>query len=164
MHALLASLIMLAQVFWCARGTKAAYTTEAAEREERNQLLPAGNPVDKAIAVEPTTPSIPCLVAIGGITAGGVIAGLLVWAGKLEWLDWLYFASTMKLFISVVKYLPQVFLNWRLRSVEGFAIGQILLVSCPFFIMMIGLKCFTGLCWISALFRSARNIRNIHRA
>nr|XP_019046176.1 hypothetical protein I302_04916 [Kwoniella bestiolae CBS 10118]OCF25106.1 hypothetical protein I302_04916 [Kwoniella bestiolae CBS 10118] len=54
------------------------------------------------------------------------ISALLVWSGKYQFLDWLYLDSSIKLIISAVKYVPQVVLNWKLRSVEGFAIGQII--------------------------------------
>ena len=56
-------------------------------------------------------------------------SGILVWTGKAEFLDWLYFISTLKLVITTVKYLPQVLLIYRLKSAEGLAMGAILLVG-----------------------------------
>ncbi len=130
MHAMLISLVTLSQVFWYARRTKAAHETG----EERNRLLPSaegGSKLDITTPISPATPSVPCQIALAGIVIASLVSASLVWIGKTELLDWLYFASSMKLIISVIKYVPQVLLNWRIRSVEGFAIGQILLVSFP---------------------------------
>lgn len=47
--------------------------------------------------------------------------------GLLTWLSWLYFLSFVKLAISLVKYIPQVMLNWRRRSTEGWNIWNVVL-------------------------------------
>lgn len=131
LHALLVSTAMLVQVIWYARRTKAAST----EEEDTRRLLPSlegargSGSVDLVTPIETTTPSLPCQLVIGGIIISSVVLAILVWVGRMEWLDWLYFASTIKLIVSVVKYLPQVLLNWRLSSVEGFSIGNVILVS-----------------------------------
>jgi len=76
--------------------------------------------------LERTTPSLACQIGICLMAAVAFIASCLVWGGRAELLDWLYVLSALKLAVSAVKYTPQALLNWRLRSVEGFAIGQIL--------------------------------------
>ncbi|KUJ10029.1 lysosomal L-cystine transporter-like protein [Mollisia scopiformis] len=43
------------------------------------------------------------------------------------WIDVIYAFSYVKLFITLVKYMPQVLTNYRNRSTQGWSIGQILL-------------------------------------
>jgi cystinosin len=45
----------------------------------------------------------------------------------LNWLDYLYVLSTIKVTITLIKYLPQVVLNCRRQSTNGWSIWQILL-------------------------------------
>jgi len=49
--------------------------------------------------------------------------------GKLAWLDFLYFCSYVKLGITLIKYIPQAFMNYRRKSTAGWSIGNILLDS-----------------------------------
>ena len=42
-------------------------------------------------------------------------------------LDLVYFMSYEKMFVTVAKYAPQAYINWRRRSTEGWSIGNILL-------------------------------------
>ncbi|CAO3572104.1 unnamed protein product [Mortierella alpina] len=44
-----------------------------------------------------------------------------------EWIDLLYYLSTVKLVISFLKYCPQVYINWRAKSTVGWSIHNILL-------------------------------------
>lgn len=44
-----------------------------------------------------------------------------------NWLDFLYFLSYIKLFISLIKYIPQVILNYSRKSTTGWSIWNILL-------------------------------------
>lgn len=62
------------------------------------------------------------------MVSSATVLGLLVWLGKVELLDWLYYASALKVLISAVKFIPQVILNWRLRTSDGFAIGNAIAV------------------------------------
>jgi len=48
-------------------------------------------------------------------------------ASLLTWLSWLYYLSYIKLAVTLVKYLPQVVLNCRRRSTEGWNIANVLL-------------------------------------
>jgi hypothetical protein len=48
-------------------------------------------------------------------------------AGVLKYLDFLYFCSYVKLFITLIKYVPQAYLNFRRKSTFGWSIGNILL-------------------------------------
>jgi len=45
----------------------------------------------------------------------------------LNWLNFFYFLSYIKLVITTVKYIPQAWLNWRRRTTIGWSIKQILL-------------------------------------
>lgn len=58
-----------------------------------------------------------------------VIAGspLLVLLGVFEWLDYLYLLSYIKIGITLIKYAPQLILNFQRRSTQGWSIWQILL-------------------------------------
>ncbi|KAG0370486.1 PQ loop repeat-domain-containing protein [Gamsiella multidivaricata] len=47
--------------------------------------------------------------------------------GGKEWIDILYFLSSIKLIISFVKYCPQVYINWAAKSTAGWSIYNILL-------------------------------------
>lgn len=110
---------------------------------ERERLLPLSPPLHAIGGIDgngkmglgvpssPLTPTILGVVMLTGIGISTVIAtGMLIWGKNLVWLDWLYFLSSVKLAISTVKWVPQVWLNARLKSGEGFAIGGILCVSC----------------------------------
>ncbi|KAL7539397.1 hypothetical protein ACHAXR_010729 [Thalassiosira sp. AJA248-18] len=51
------------------------------------------------------------------------------WGGgdQWQWIDYLYFLSFVKVGVSVVKYIPQVALNYRRKSTSGWQIWNILL-------------------------------------
>jgi cystinosin len=69
--------------------------------------------------------------------SGGVIVAILtilcayialvVISNKSTWLDFLYFLSYIKLFVSLIKYTPQVILNFQRKSTQGWSIWNILL-------------------------------------
>ncbi|XP_042230869.1 cystinosin homolog [Homarus americanus] len=48
-------------------------------------------------------------------------------AAAVQWLDFLYFVSYVKLFITLIKYIPQAYYNYRRKSTSGWSIGNILL-------------------------------------
>ncbi|KAL2089803.1 hypothetical protein ACEWY4_014491 [Coilia grayii] len=48
-------------------------------------------------------------------------------AGKITWLDYLYYFSYIKLAVTLVKYIPQAYMNYRRKSTEGWSIGNVLL-------------------------------------
>jgi cystinosin len=63
----------------------------------------------------------------------GILATILAYVAvvgllhKSTWLDFLYLLSYMKIFISVIKYIPQLILNAKRKSTEGWSIWNILL-------------------------------------
>ncbi|XP_071343457.1 cystinosin [Trachinotus anak] len=48
-------------------------------------------------------------------------------AKQITWLDYLYYFSYIKLAVTLVKYVPQAFMNYRRQSTEGWSIGNVLL-------------------------------------
>ena len=63
----------------------------------------------------------------------GIVVTILVYASivavfhKSTWLDFLYLLSYIKIFVSLIKYIPQVILNTRRKSTVGWSIWNILL-------------------------------------
>jgi hypothetical protein len=99
---------------------------------EEDPLLPEREDPDFAITSQPTTPSLvfKLLMAVAWVAAIG--GGAFTIIGNFEFLDWLYLISTIKLVISIIKFVPQVLLNWRLQSSEGFSVAMPVLVSPSF--------------------------------
>jgi cystinosin len=68
---------------------------------------------------------------IGSVIVGILVvavAGLVLIASKvINWLDYLYLLSYIKIFITFIKYVPQVILNHQRNSTTGFSVWQILL-------------------------------------
>ena len=139
LHAFIISSLTFFQVVyyaWKNRPSSTKQTSEELETQtETDPLIPrpnGGTKLDLVIPISTIIPSIPCQLSLAAIGISTLISAVLVWSDKTVFLDWLYFVSTLKLLISVVKYMPQVLLNYRLKSTEGLAIGVILLVSPTF--------------------------------
>ncbi|CAG8549916.1 1842_t:CDS:2 [Acaulospora colombiana] len=78
-----------------------------------------GDPKQK---ISPIALSI-ILVSILGATSLSVSVQL----GVNQWIDLLYFLSYVKLGLSFIKYLPQIYLNFERKSTVGWSIHNILL-------------------------------------
>lgn len=52
---------------------------------------------------------------------------LLSAVSVVSWLEFLYYLSYVKLFITLIKYIPQAYYNYRRKSTSGWSIGNILL-------------------------------------
>ncbi|XP_037105363.1 cystinosin isoform X1 [Syngnathus acus] len=65
------------------------------------------------------------LLLMGWSFAGATF--FLTLFGRLSWLDYLYFFSYIKLAVTLVKYVPQAFMNYRRQSTAGWSIGTVLL-------------------------------------
>lgn len=63
------------------------------------------------------------VVLIGVLTISGVICG----AHKLSLLDYIYVFSYVKLAITIMKYCPQVYMNFKRKSTVGWSMGNVLL-------------------------------------
>ena len=56
-----------------------------------------------------------------------VIILILAISSVIVWLNFLYYCSYVKLGITLIKYIPQAFMNFRRKSTVGWSIGNILL-------------------------------------
>ncbi|KAM4548178.1 cystinosin isoform 4-T5 [Odontesthes bonariensis] len=59
--------------------------------------------------------------------AFALISLFLAIAKQITWLDYLYYFSYIKLAVTIVKYVPQAYMNYRRQSTEGWSIGNVLL-------------------------------------
>ncbi|XP_059384729.1 cystinosin-like [Carassius carassius] len=69
-------------------------------------------------------------VAIGLLVIGWTFAFVSLFvavAQKISWLDYLYYFSYIKLGVTLVKYIPQAYMNYGRQSTEGWSIGNVLL-------------------------------------
>lgn len=68
-----------------------------------------------------------CWVFLGGVAAFLAVSACLALGSVVTWLRFLYFCSYVKLAITLVKYVPQAFMNFRRKSTVGWSIGNVLL-------------------------------------
>ena len=61
------------------------------------------------------------------LAIGAYAAMVVVNAPGCNWLDFLYLLSYIKIVISLIKYIPQVLLNYRRKSTRGWSIWNVLL-------------------------------------
>jgi cystinosin len=66
-------------------------------------------------------------VMLGILTALVTYLSMVAVWKKSTWLDFLYFLSYIKIFVSLIKYIPQVILNIKRKSTVGWNIWNILL-------------------------------------
>jgi len=71
--------------------------------------------------------SRPARVLLGLIAAATALVAALSAAALLSWLHFLYFISYIKLLITLIKYMPQGYSNYRRKSTAGWSIGNVLL-------------------------------------
>jgi cystinosin len=134
LHALVISILTLAQVVYYAWREKKVKARDGPDESSRlldqHDEAPRGvrGAADLVVTTSTIRPSVPFQLGLIAIAVSAFVSAGLVWTGRAEWLDWLYFISTIKLIISLVKYIPQVLLNYRLKSAEGFATSQVVLV------------------------------------
>ncbi|XP_069800485.1 cystinosin [Dendropsophus ebraccatus] len=69
-------------------------------------------------------------VAVGVLIIAWLFAFSMLFvavAGKVSWLQFLFCFSYIKLAITLMKYFPQAYMNFRRKSTEGWSIGNVLL-------------------------------------
>ena len=71
--------------------------------------------------------SKPCKFILAAIFLFILVTIILAFTKVVEYLDFLYYCSYVKLFITLIKYVPQAYLNYRRKSTFGWSIGNILL-------------------------------------
>ena len=64
---------------------------------------------------------------VSAILISAFILGVLVATNLFHKLDYIYFFSYVKLSITLIKYIPQAYFNYRRKSTVGWSIGNILL-------------------------------------
>lgn len=65
---------------------------------------------------------------IHGVFAVFILISLILsFHNTIHWLDFLYYCSYVKLSITLIKYVPQAFYNYRRKSTVGWSIGNIFL-------------------------------------
>ncbi|XP_066599126.1 cystinosin homolog isoform X2 [Prorops nasuta] len=65
---------------------------------------------------------------IHGVFAGFIFISMaLAFTNTIKWLDFLYYCSYVKLAITLIKYVPQAFYNYKRKSTVGWSIGNIFL-------------------------------------
>lgn len=57
----------------------------------------------------------------------GLVTLFVTIANKITWLQYLYYFSYIKLAITLIKYIPQAYMNYRRKSTLGWSIGNVLL-------------------------------------
>ncbi|XP_005734285.1 cystinosin [Pundamilia nyererei] len=65
------------------------------------------------------------LLLIGWMFA--LISLFVAVAKTITWLDYLYYFSYIKLAVTLIKYVPQAYMNYKRQSTEGWSIGNVLL-------------------------------------
>lgn len=65
------------------------------------------------------------LLAIGWTFA--LVSLFVAVAKQITWLDYLYYFSYIKLAVTLIKYVPQAYMNYKRKSTEGWSIGNVLL-------------------------------------
>jgi len=68
-----------------------------------------------------------CLGLLGAIFLFVVIILILTLSNVIIWLNFLTYCSYVKLGITLIKYVPQAYMNYRRKSTVGWSIGNILL-------------------------------------
>lgn len=126
LHGFILSSFQFVQVYYYTyyyrRSKRTPIFSTSQSAEEEDPLLPEREDPDLAITSQPTTPSLifKFLIALAWVAAIG--GGAFAKIGNFSFLDWLYLISSIKLTISIIKFVPQVLLNWRLKSSEGFSV------------------------------------------
>ncbi|XP_069354662.1 cystinosin homolog isoform X2 [Maniola hyperantus] len=64
---------------------------------------------------------------LGGFFGVIIITASLGAANTIAWLDFLYYCSYIKLCITLIKYVPQAYMNYKRKSTVGWSIGNIFL-------------------------------------
>lgn len=138
LHALFATIVTLAQIFLYGNGVVEAdvtvpkldewstsnYPVLAAPERGPSQQAPPQSAVSKNlqraiyIVLALFTLSVAILMALCIVDESAV---------GVTWLDVLYVLSSAKVVITVIKYIPQVWENWRRQSTRGWNIWNVLL-------------------------------------
>lgn len=76
---------------------------------------------------ENQTVSITARLILGIFAAFLTISAIISGFQFIHWLDFLYYCSYVKLTITLIKYVPQAYMNYKRKSTIGWSIGNIFL-------------------------------------
>lgn len=76
---------------------------------------------------EQQTVSITARSILGIFASFLTISAILGGCKVIHWLDFLYYCSYVKLTITLIKYIPQAYMNFKRKSTIGWSIGNIFL-------------------------------------
>ncbi|EDO46894.1 predicted protein, partial [Nematostella vectensis] len=68
-----------------------------------------------------------CMVLVGGCVLFSVVALFVTIFNEITWLTYLYYFSYIKIGVTLIKYIPQAYMNYRRKSTVGWSIGNVLL-------------------------------------
>ncbi|XP_071117963.1 LOW QUALITY PROTEIN: cystinosin-like [Haliotis cracherodii] len=68
-----------------------------------------------------------CTVLLAGTWLFAFIALFVAVGKKITWLEYLYYFSYIKLGVTLIKYIPQAWMNYRRKSTLGWSIGNVIL-------------------------------------
>ncbi|XP_052245156.1 cystinosin-like isoform X2 [Dreissena polymorpha] len=68
-----------------------------------------------------------CLLLVTGAWLFAGISLVVTLCDKITWLTYLYYFSYIKLGVTLIKYIPQAYMNFRRKSTDGWSIGNVLL-------------------------------------
>ena len=68
-----------------------------------------------------------CMFLVTGAWLFILVSLFVTIAKEITWLTYLYYFSYVKLGVTLIKYVPQAYMNFRRKSTEGWSIGNVLL-------------------------------------
>ncbi|PVD23877.1 hypothetical protein C0Q70_17151 [Pomacea canaliculata] len=68
-----------------------------------------------------------CMVLVAGAWLFAAAALIVTLTHKITWLTYLYYFSYIKLGVTLIKYIPQAYMNYQRKSTVGWSIGNVLL-------------------------------------
>ncbi|XP_038210188.1 cystinosin homolog isoform X1 [Zerene cesonia] len=88
---------------------------------------------------------------LSGFVCVVIVTASLAAADMIKWLDFLYYCSYIKLCITLIKYIPQAYMNYKRKSTVGWSIGNVFLdfVGGFFSILQMTLNAYNYNDWIS---------------
>lgn len=68
-----------------------------------------------------------CMVLVGGAWLFAAVSLVVTLCKKITWLTYLYYFSYIKLGVTLIKYVPQAYMNFQRKSTSGWSIGNVIL-------------------------------------
>uniref|UniRef100_A0A2C9KX35 Uncharacterized protein n=1 Tax=Biomphalaria glabrata TaxID=6526 RepID=A0A2C9KX35_BIOGL len=68
-----------------------------------------------------------CIALVTGAWLFALASLVVTLTHTITWLTYLYYFSYIKLGVTLIKYIPQAYMNFRRKSTDGWSIGNVLL-------------------------------------